>query len=166
MRLVAVFILCVASLLPMLAAAAEKAFRWEASIDLQARAPLAQKIPASIYSALDGSIALSEAAQGKPFLIADKKRDARGMQAGSYFWLPNTRIHFYPLGTGRQGRIAFRGVQVWLFTDMPNHSMVVVVEGRFPRPSLKGEVSLSHRPRKRNLSIPAGQSITETMVER
>lgn len=75
MRLVAVFILCVAPLLPILATAAEKAFRWEASVDLQARAPLAQKIPGSIYSALDGSIALPEAAQGKPFLIAVRDPD-------------------------------------------------------------------------------------------
>ena len=75
MRLVLKVFASALLLIPALTNANEKAFRWEASIDLQSRAPLAQKIPSNFYPALGGSIALPQAAQGKPFLIAVRDPD-------------------------------------------------------------------------------------------
>ena len=50
--------------------AGEEAFRWQASVELQSRAPLSQKIPFDWYTTTTGKIALPDAVAGKPFLIA------------------------------------------------------------------------------------------------
>ncbi len=66
-----VVLLVIASvLLCSVCAAEEKAFRWQASVELQSRAPLAQKLPRDFYPTSQEKIILPDAVAGDPFLIA------------------------------------------------------------------------------------------------
>ena len=75
MRLVFTILLILWSASTVLAAADEKAFRWQASDDSELYAPLAQAIPSDVYITTDGKITLPDVVKGEPFLIAVRDPD-------------------------------------------------------------------------------------------